>query len=53
MEKGGVGDGNPGAVSDHSVVFPKTSNVNMSEMNVCHLAAVTALPWRDGMFCQQ
>lgn len=51
MEQGGVGDGNLGAASDHFVLFPKTGNVNMSEMNVCHLAVITAQPWREDMFC--
>lgn len=35
---------NLGATRHHCVVFPKSSNVNLSEMNVCHLAVVTALP---------
>lgn len=31
------------------MVFPKASDVNMLEMNVCHPAVVTALPWRGGV----
>lgn len=34
---------NVGAAGHHFVVFPKASNVNISETNVCHSAVTTAL----------
>lgn len=36
--------GNVGAAVHPFVVFPKARNVNISEMNVCHSAVITALP---------